>query len=133
MTNSILRDSFNICTNANTDGLIKCLPQPGQLRNQLFTSMLSTSIHLLNFRYHDKFCYRDKVNGAAGQRAVVMVFTEPPRQLYHDERAHVCLPGLTTLTTLSGRENPRPLTGILQKPRHRLTQMATEHTSHLSS
>ena len=37
----------------NTDGLIKCLPQPGQLRNQLFTSMLATSIHLLNFLRRD--------------------------------------------------------------------------------
>jgi len=32
----------------NTDGLINCLPQPGQLRNQLYKSMLATSTHLLN-------------------------------------------------------------------------------------
>jgi hypothetical protein len=37
----------------NTDGLIKCLPQPGQLRNQLFTSILLTSNRLLNFQHRD--------------------------------------------------------------------------------
>jgi hypothetical protein len=47
------RDSFKINPKPNTDGLIKCLPQPGQLRNQLFTSMLVASIHLLNFLHRD--------------------------------------------------------------------------------
>jgi hypothetical protein len=37
----------------NTDGLINCLPQPGQLRNQLFTSMLVNSFHLLYFVHRD--------------------------------------------------------------------------------
>jgi hypothetical protein len=37
----------------NTDGIVNCLLQPGQLRNQLYKSMLSTSIHLLTFVYPD--------------------------------------------------------------------------------
>ena len=77
MTNSLNRDSFNICTNANTDGLIKCLPQPGLVRNQLFKSMLAASSRLLNLVYPDSSCTRDKVNGAAGRRAVGSVFCSP--------------------------------------------------------
>ena len=34
--------------------------------------------------YHDNSCCRDKVNRAAGQRAVVMVFATSLRQFYHD-------------------------------------------------
>jgi hypothetical protein len=64
-------------TNPNTDGIVNCLLQPGQLRYQLFKSMLPTSIHLLNFRYHDKSCYRDKVSRAACQRAVGSIFCSP--------------------------------------------------------
>jgi hypothetical protein len=64
-------------TFANTDGIIKCLLQPGHIRNQLFTSMLQPSIHLLNFRYPDSSCCRDKVSRAAGRRAVGSVFCSP--------------------------------------------------------
>jgi len=61
----------------NTDGIVKCLLQPGQLRNQLFTSMLETSIHLLNLVYPDSSCCRDKVSRAAGRCAVGSVFCSP--------------------------------------------------------
>jgi len=40
--------------------------------------------HLSNFLYRDKSCCRDKVNRAAGRRAVVMVFASPSGQLYRD-------------------------------------------------
>ena len=46
-------DNFNMRLKHNTDGLIKCLPQPGQLRNQRFTSMLVNSNRLLNFLHRD--------------------------------------------------------------------------------
>ena len=46
-------DNFQRRLKHNTDGLIKCLPQPGQIRNQLFTSMLSASIRLLNLVHRD--------------------------------------------------------------------------------
>jgi hypothetical protein len=90
-------DEFKIVSAPNTDGMGNCLQQPGQLGNQLKMSMRVTSIHLLNFVYRDNSCCRDKVNRAAGRRAVVMVFAEPPRQFYRDERAPVLLPGLSHL------------------------------------
>ena len=77
VTNYSYRDSFNYSTNANTDGIIKCLLQPGHIRNKLFTSMLSTSIHLYNLVYPDSSCCRDKVSRAAGRRAVGSVFCSP--------------------------------------------------------
>ena len=70
-------DSFKIRTNYNSDGIVNCLLQPGQLRDQLHKSMLSTSSHLLNFVYRDSSCCRDKVSRAAGRRSVGSVFCSP--------------------------------------------------------
>src|SRR5450759_5322406 len=74
-----------------------CLQQPGQLRNQLYKSMNSTSIHLLNFLYRDNSCCRDKVNRAAGLRSAVMVFASPLRQFYRDGTTPHRLPGFSHL------------------------------------
>jgi hypothetical protein len=38
---------LKLARNANTDGIVNCLLQPGQLRNQLHKSMLVISFHLL--------------------------------------------------------------------------------------
>ena len=51
--------------------------------------------HLSKFRYRDKSCYRDKVNRAAGRRAVVMVFAAPLRQFYRDGTNPAHLSGLS--------------------------------------
>ena len=40
-------DSIKLLRTPNTDGLINCLPQPGQLRIQLHKSMLSKSFPLI--------------------------------------------------------------------------------------
>ena len=48
-TNLSQLDSFKISPAPNTDGIVNCLLQPGQLRNQLHKSKLATSIHLLNW------------------------------------------------------------------------------------
>jgi hypothetical protein len=61
----------------NTDGIVKCLLQPGHIRYQLHKSMLATSFHLLNFVYPDSSCCRDKVSRAAGRRSVGSVFCSP--------------------------------------------------------
>jgi hypothetical protein len=61
----------------NTDGIIKCLLQPGYIRNQLFTSMLETSNLLLKLVYPDSSCCRDKINRAASRRSVGSVFCSP--------------------------------------------------------
>ena len=61
----------------NTDGIVNCLLQPGHIRNQLFKSMLVNSFRLLNLVYPDSSCSRDKVNRAAGRRAVGSVFCSP--------------------------------------------------------
>ncbi len=53
------------------------LLQPLHIRNQLFTSMINRSTHLLNFMYPDSSCCRDKVSRAAGRRAVGSVFCSP--------------------------------------------------------
>ena len=71
------RDNFKSNTCANTDGIVKCLLQPGRISNQLHKSMLSTSIYLLNFLHLDSSCCRDKVSRAAGRRAVGSVFCSP--------------------------------------------------------
>ena len=83
---------------ANSDGLINCLPQPGQLRNQPPKSMRENSSQLI------KICAtrtvpaaETKSIGLQADAHVVMVFAMPPRQLYRD---------MTNPAHLSG---PRPL------------------------
>jgi hypothetical protein len=71
------QDSFKINPTYNTDGIVNCLLQPGQVRNQLHKSILSTSFHLLNLVYPDLSCCRDKVSRAADRRAVGSVFCSP--------------------------------------------------------
>ena len=140
MTNSVHRDSFKRANNYNTDGIVKCLLQPGHISNQLFTSMLLTAIHLLNFLYPDSSCCRDKVSRAAGRRAVGSVFCSPFIKFtvtsklrcyyrdynvigfYHDGTTCVRLPGLAknspTLTRTATHYTTGPLGGIASaKPR----------------
>ena len=50
-----------------------------------------------NFVYRDESCYRDRVNRAAGRRAVVMVFASPFRQFYNDGTNPAHLSGLSHL------------------------------------
>jgi hypothetical protein len=135
-TNSLHPDNFNISPKPNTDGIIKCLLQPGRIRNQLFTSMLTTSFHLLNLVYPDSSCCRDKVNRAAGRRAVGSVFCSPFIQcivtskwrfhyrdsyvisFYRDQTTCVHLPGLAknspTPTQTSPNYTTEPLAHIFE-------------------
>jgi hypothetical protein len=115
----------------NTDGIVKCLLQPGHIRNQLHKFMFVTSIHLLNLVYPDSSCCRDKVNRAAGRRAVGSVFCSPFIEctvtsklrcyyrdsyvigLYRDGTTCVRLPGLAknspTLTQTAPNYTTEPL------------------------
>ena len=61
--------------------------------------------HLSKFRYRDYSCYRDKVNRAAGLRAIVMVFASPFRQLYLDGTTPARLSGLRHLDSLAWTRN----------------------------
>jgi hypothetical protein len=119
----------------NKDGRLKCLLQPGHIRNQLFTSMFATSFHLLNFVHLDSSCTRDKVNRAAGRRAVGSVFCSPFIKFtvtskhrfhyrdsyvigfYRDQTTCVHLPGLAknspTPTQTAPNYTTGPLAGIL--------------------
>jgi hypothetical protein len=79
--------------------------------------------------YHDKSCYRDKVNRAAGLRAVVMVFASPSGQLYRDRTTRGRLSGLSHLDNFIVTRKSRPLTGTLQKRKPTPTQTATPYTT----
>jgi hypothetical protein len=71
--------------------------------------------------YHDKSCYRDKVNRAAGSRTGVMVFAGATYKLHRDME-HPPVYRDSAIWTLSpGRETSQPSTGTWQKPRHRDT------------
>ena len=81
--------------------------------------------HLLKFRYRDKSCYRDKVNRAAGLRAVVMVFASSSWQFYHCVTNSYHLPGLSHLDNFIVTRKSCPLTGTLQKRMPTPTRTAT--------
>jgi hypothetical protein len=75
MTNSFHHDSFKIGRNANSDGLINCLLQPGLLLDKPQKSMRSNSFQLI------KFCgtrtdpaAKIKSIGLQAEARVVMVF-----------------------------------------------------------
>ena len=106
-----------------------CLRQPRQLGNQLHKSMRSNLIPLIKLSVHDYSCCRDKVNRAAGQRTVVMVFASPPRQFYRDVINPAHLSGLSHLDNFIVTRKSCPLTGTVQKHMPTPTQTATPHTT----
>jgi hypothetical protein len=79
--------------------------------------------------YRDYSCYRDKVNRAAGQRTVVMVFASPSGQFYRDATTSRHLSGLSHLDNFIVTRKSCPLTGTLQKRMPTPTQTATPHTT----
>ena len=81
------------------------------------------------FVYRDYSCCRDKVNRAAGRRAVVMVFASPSGQFYHDVTTSRRLSGLSHLDNFIVTRKSCPLTGTVQKHMPTLTQTATPHTT----
>jgi len=85
--------------------------------------------HLLNYRYHDYSCCRDKVNRAAGQRAVVMVFASPSGQFYHDVTNPAHLSGLSHLDNFIVTRNLLSFIGTVQKHMPTPTQTATPYTT----
>src|SRR5450759_2198992 len=85
--------------------------------------------HLSNFRYRDYSCCRDKVNRAAGQRTVVMVFASPSGQFYRDGTTRGRLPGLSHLDNFIMTRKSCPLTGTLQKLMPTPTETAAPHTT----
>jgi hypothetical protein len=85
--------------------------------------------HLSNFQYRDYSCCRDKVNRAAGRRAVVMVFASPSGQFYLDVTTSFHLSGLSHLDNFIVTRKSCPLTGTLQKRMPTPTQTATPHTT----
>ena len=111
--------------------ILGCLLQPGQFRNQLHKSMLSTPFHLLNFVRLDLSCCRDKISRAAGQHSVGSVFCSPFIKctvtsklhfhyrdsyvigFYRDQTTCIRLPGLAknspTLTQTATHYTTRPL------------------------
>src|SRR5450759_65096 len=98
-------------------------------------------MHLSNFRYRDYSYCRDKVNRAAGHRAVVMVFApdsyrEPSGQFYRDVTTSYHLPRLSHLDNFIVPRKSCPLNGPdsyrdVQKRMPTLTQTATHTTGPL--
>jgi len=97
--------------------------------NQPLKSMFVTSIHLLNFVYHDKSCCRDKVNRATGLRAVVMVFASLSGLFYLDVTNPAHLSGLSHLDNFIVTRNLSPFIGTVQKHMPTPTQTATSYTT----
>ena len=76
--------------------------------------------HLLNFLYREQSCFRDKVNGAVGRRAVVMVFASPSANFCTGSNPRR-LSGLSHLDHFIVTANSSPLIGTVQKHMPTLT------------
>ena len=79
--------------------------------------------------YHDKSCYRDKVNRAAGQRTGVMVFADATYILYLDMKLSPYLPGFSHLDTSDWTINYTSVYRDLVKNHATATQTATNQTA----
>jgi len=91
-------------------------------------SMFQISTHLLNFLHREQSCIRDKVYGAVGRRAVVMVFASPSAKFYTRSNPRR-LSGLSHLDHFIMTANLSPLIGTVQKHMPTRTRSATKSTS----
>jgi len=114
-------------TNANNAGRFNCLRQPGQNLHHP-NVYVSNYTHLLDFLYHEQSCIRDKVYGAVGRRAVVMVFASPSANLCTGSNSRR-LSGLSHLDNFIVTANLSPLIGTVQKLMPTPTHSATKSTS----
>ena len=109
--------------------------QPGLLLDQPLKSMQVNSFQLIKFCCTRPDSYRDvpaaetKSIGLPADAHAVMVFASPPRQFYHDGTTRVRLTGLRHLDNFAGTRKLASTSWTLQKPRHRLTQTATNPTT----
>ena len=92
-----------------------CLRQAGQFRNDEKTYSSDFKATYQTFCTMTTPAAETKSMGLPADAHAVMVFATPPRQLYRDGTTSYRLPGFSTLTTSSGRENFLPSTGTLQK------------------
>ena len=119
-------DITNKTRNANSDGLINCLLQPGLFHHQLQKSMRVNSFQLIKF-----CCTRTdpaaetKSIGLQADARVVMVFASPSRQFYRDMTNPAHLSGPRHLDNFIVTRNLHPFTGTLQKHMPTLTRTAT--------
>jgi len=102
-------------THYNTDGLINCLRQPGQLDNQPLKSMPITSFHFLNLYTVTNPAAETKSIGLPADAQVVMVFASPSGQFHHSVTNPYCLSGLGHLDNFLVTRNLSPSIGTMQK------------------
>jgi hypothetical protein len=84
--------------------------------------------HLLYFLYREQSCIRDKVYGAVGHRAVVMVFASPSANFCTGSNPRR-LSGLSHRDNFILTSNLSPLIRTVQKQMPTLTQTATNQTA----
>jgi len=100
------------------------LPSPAQT-NPSSPQCLCFNLHpLIKLLYREQSCYRDKVYGAVGRRAVVMVFASPSANLYTGSNSR-CLSGLSHRDNFIVTANLSPLIGTVQKHMPTPTQTST--------
>ena len=127
MTVPLFRDSFKIATNYNIAGRFNCLRQPGQILHNPKVYHAGCT-HLLYFLHREQSCIRDKVYGAVGRRAVVMVFASPSAKFCTGSNPRR-LSGLSHRDNFIMTANLSPLTGTVQEHMPTLTRSATKSTS----
>jgi hypothetical protein len=128
-------------TSYNSDGLINCLRQPGQLHYQPPKSMVLNLSQLIKIRYRDSSCCLDTVYWAAGLcaagtsfcRAIWQLYRDPKLcavnrdssiywdypiwQFYRDPKLSAVNRDYPISTALSGHRNFQPSTGTLFGPK----------------
>jgi hypothetical protein len=121
------RQLIKIATNYNNAGRFNCLRQPGQILHN--PNVYHRNLHqLFKLSHREQSCIRDKVYGAVGRRAVVMVFASPSANFCTRSNSRR-LPGHSHLDNFIVTRNISPLIGTMQKHMPTLTRSATKSTS----
>ena len=123
------RDRINTCLNITRMVWVIAFSSPDNFSIDDILLRMKLHHNLLNFVYHDKSCYRDKVNRAAGLRTGVMVFANSTYKLHLDMKPSAPSTGTQPSGHFCLDEKHRIHLPGLGKNHATATQTATAHTT----
>jgi hypothetical protein len=98
LNRQISAQAQKITSQPNSDGLINCLPQPGQLRGQSPQSMREKFKSSIKICAPRQFCLPGQSLLGCGPTRRYLVFCSSPRLFHRDTKLHCRLSGLATIS-----------------------------------
>jgi hypothetical protein len=115
---------LKLARNANSDGLINCLPQPGTVSQSILKSMPLISVTFIKYSKTGQFRLPGQHHRAAGRRAGAVFFARHLDSFILTQNSQ-SLPGLGTFSTVSSCTRTLQPSSRTGKKRGTATQTAT--------